>query len=226
MAFSQKTWAKRLSEYPTRRQLTYTDGTTAIVDVARSEGTISAEGDAFSDTNMNDLEQRIADAFDECFQSVSNFKALVASAITDKGVETAEDATGETMAANIAKIETRTEGGTLVLFKASEGGIAPTNGAKITDISYVADYFSVSSNVYTCKKAGTYKFFAGGDMIGAPKVVITNSSGTTLAQYTFTRYRGVTISYNLAVGDKVYFAFTETPSSSTWTFNGVVGAYI
>lgn len=69
MAFVKKTWKKRLSEYPTRRQLTYTNGTTAIVDVARLEGTISQEGDAFSDTNMNDLEQRVADAFSECVQS-------------------------------------------------------------------------------------------------------------------------------------------------------------
>lgn len=63
MAFVKKTWKKRLSEYPTRRQLTYTDGTTALVEVARAEGTISQEGDAFSDANMNDLEQRIADEF-------------------------------------------------------------------------------------------------------------------------------------------------------------------
>lgn len=42
---------------------------------------------------------------EECFQSVSNGKSLVASAITDKGVETAADATFETMANNIALIE-------------------------------------------------------------------------------------------------------------------------
>lgn len=38
------------------------------------------------------------------FQSVSDGKALVASAITDKGVETAPDATFETMAENISNI--------------------------------------------------------------------------------------------------------------------------
>jgi hypothetical protein len=37
----------------------------------------------------------------ELFQSVSNGKTLVASAITDKGVETANDATFQTMADNI-----------------------------------------------------------------------------------------------------------------------------
>ena len=41
---------------------------------------------------------------DSCFQSVSNGKALVASAITDKGVETAADATFQQMANNINSI--------------------------------------------------------------------------------------------------------------------------
>lgn len=42
---------------------------------------------------------------EECFQSVSDGKALVASAITDKGVTTASDATFATMATNIASIK-------------------------------------------------------------------------------------------------------------------------
>lgn len=46
------------------------------------------------------LEQKIND----CFQSVSDGKALVASAITDQGVTTASDATFETMATNITAI--------------------------------------------------------------------------------------------------------------------------
>lgn len=43
---------------------------------------------------------------EELFTSVSNGKALVASAITDKGVDTASDATFAVMAANIGQIET------------------------------------------------------------------------------------------------------------------------
>ena len=42
---------------------------------------------------------------EECFQSVSNGKALVASAITGKGVNTASDATFETIAENINSIK-------------------------------------------------------------------------------------------------------------------------
>jgi len=47
----------------------------------------------------------------ELFQSVSNGKRLVASAITGKGVETASDATFQTMADNITAIKTSTSSG-------------------------------------------------------------------------------------------------------------------
>lgn len=66
MAFAMKTWVDRVVEYAGRRKLTnVTTGTEELVDVARSEGTISKEGDAFSAENMNNLEQRIHDTFAE-----------------------------------------------------------------------------------------------------------------------------------------------------------------
>lgn len=64
MAFEKKTWADRVAEFINRRILTKEDGSTELVTVARSEGTISVEGDAFNAETMNDLEQRIADEFD------------------------------------------------------------------------------------------------------------------------------------------------------------------
>lgn len=48
----------------------------------------------------------VQEAVDQLFTSVSDGKKKVASAITDKGVETAQDATFQTMADNIAKIQT------------------------------------------------------------------------------------------------------------------------
>ena len=63
MAFSMKKWANRISEYPNRRRLTHENGESEIVTVTREEGQVSAEGDAFSEKEMNDLEQRIADEF-------------------------------------------------------------------------------------------------------------------------------------------------------------------
>ena len=63
MAFVRKTWKNRVAEYINRRVLIKEDGTTEVVSVERSEGTVSQEGDAFSAENMNDLEQRIAEGF-------------------------------------------------------------------------------------------------------------------------------------------------------------------
>lgn len=61
----KKTWKDRKTEYPTRRTLTKTDGSTEIVTVTRNEGQVSQEGDAFSADNLNDLETRIDDGFTE-----------------------------------------------------------------------------------------------------------------------------------------------------------------
>lgn len=72
MAFSLKTWVNRISEYPNRRKLTHEDGSTELVTVARAEGQISAEGNAFSAEEMNDLENRIKGGFDEVNQSLAN----------------------------------------------------------------------------------------------------------------------------------------------------------
>lgn len=64
MAFTQKEWKDRKSEYPNRRLLTKEDGSTELVTVSREEGLISDEGDAFSAENMNGLEKRIAAGFE------------------------------------------------------------------------------------------------------------------------------------------------------------------
>ena len=77
MAFSLKTWVNRITEYPNRRKLTHEDGSTELVTVARAEGQISAEGNAFSAEEMNDLENRIKDGFDEVTQSLTNINVNV-----------------------------------------------------------------------------------------------------------------------------------------------------
>lgn len=77
MAFSLKTWVNRISEYPNRRKLTHEDGSTELVTVARAEGQISAEGNAFSAEEMNDLENRIKGGFDEVNQSLTDIGECV-----------------------------------------------------------------------------------------------------------------------------------------------------
>lgn len=58
-----------------------------------------------SNTSVNPVQNKIITAkLNEVFQSVSDGKSLIASAITDKGVNTAADATFQTMATNIGKI--------------------------------------------------------------------------------------------------------------------------
>lgn len=72
MAFVKKTWKNRIAEYINRRLITKEDGSTELVTVARDEGTISQEGDAFNAANMNDLEDRIEAEFNEVTQSLNN----------------------------------------------------------------------------------------------------------------------------------------------------------
>lgn len=60
---------------------------------------------AMSETSENPVQNKVISAkLNEVFQSVSNGKTLVASAITDRGVETDAEATFETIADNISKI--------------------------------------------------------------------------------------------------------------------------
>lgn len=72
MGFTKKTWKNRIAEYINRRLITKEDGSTELVTVARDEGTISQEGDAFNAANMNDLEDRIEAEFNEVTQSLTN----------------------------------------------------------------------------------------------------------------------------------------------------------
>lgn len=72
MAFNKKIWKDRVAEFINRRLLTKEDGSTDLVTVARSEGTISVEGDAFNAETMNDLEDRVEAAFNELNTNLKN----------------------------------------------------------------------------------------------------------------------------------------------------------
>ena len=71
MAFQKKIWKDRISEFPTRRMLTKSDGSTELVDVSRAEGKVSQDGDPFKSDSMNDLEDRIDDEFSAINKSFS-----------------------------------------------------------------------------------------------------------------------------------------------------------
>lgn len=65
MAFSKKTWKDRVTQYLNRRLLTDSNGNTQLVTVTRDEGSVTEAGDTFSAANMNDLEDRVDNAFTE-----------------------------------------------------------------------------------------------------------------------------------------------------------------
>lgn len=85
MAFKKKTWKDRMVEYAGRRKLTNISTNQSIIcDVARSEGTVSQEGDALSSQNLNDLEQRIEDGFTEVKQTTDTLNQNL-GALNDGG---------------------------------------------------------------------------------------------------------------------------------------------
>lgn len=77
MAFNKKTWVGRITENPNKRKLTYTDGSTQIVTVARAEGTVTREGDALNEENMNDLEKRIDAAIEEVTSEIERLENYI-----------------------------------------------------------------------------------------------------------------------------------------------------
>ena len=84
MGFVKKIWKDRKSEFPGRRKLDMVAGSLdsgLIVDVSRNEGEVPEPGDAYSAKNMNDLEQRIADAFSSCVESAEVNKIVFVTAL-------------------------------------------------------------------------------------------------------------------------------------------------
>lgn len=79
MSFTKKTWKDRQSEHPTRRVLNPT-GTTNTYDVSRAEGLVMEDGDAFDASNMNDLENRVA-------EGINGTAALYTATLTLDGWE-------------------------------------------------------------------------------------------------------------------------------------------
>ena len=71
MAFVKKTWKDRIVQYANRRLLTKSGGEVEQVTVTRDEGTISEAGDQFNASNMNNLEQRVKDGFDDVDTALS-----------------------------------------------------------------------------------------------------------------------------------------------------------
>ena len=80
------------------------DGIIKKIEIPGGSASIKVDSE-LSITSENPVQNKIITAkLNEVFQSVSNGKSLIASAITDKGIITASDATFQVMATNIGKI--------------------------------------------------------------------------------------------------------------------------
>lgn len=88
-AYVSKTWKNTVAQYPNRRTITdIANNTSQTVDVVRSIGTISQEGDAWNASNMNDMESRINTAFATAFGQLGDlsFVALTQTEYNNLGV--------------------------------------------------------------------------------------------------------------------------------------------
>lgn len=123
----------------------------------------------------------------DCFQSVSDGKTLIASAITDKGVETASDAMFAIMAENIASIQT---------------------GVDVSALSNVHSAYGSNkafSSSYTATSPETYLAISYSGGQGTNNSTYANTSGTTIFSNTITASGGqssITILFaSLATGN-------------------------
>ena len=139
----------------------------------------------------------VQDAIDECFQSVSNGKSLVASAITDKGVTTASDATFATMATNIENIVT---------------GITPSGNKSIT-ISDVGTTSDIDVNDYATasvttsglvKPSGTKSITSNGTSINVESYKYVNVAIPKLSSYSVLKETGGTAGWTTVYLTKDY----------------------
>jgi len=117
------------------------------------------------DENGNTIETRL----NEVFQSVSNGKSLIASAITDKGITTAADATFQTMADNIGKISV------------SSGEVSGNNFRTGISMNVILNFQEVTWNVTTDSTPSVSALFG--------ESIITNwNGGSFIGINIFTAY--------------------------------------
>lgn len=190
MAFLQKTWKDRVAEYINRRVLTKEDGTTELVSVERSEGTISQEGDAFSAANMNDLEQRIANEFSEQNKKMSDGLRGYTNPIV---IASKNDLTP--MEQNGAYLLADSEEGREVLNQHSsyvttttvEGNFYRMAGADSVfpfkklplNAEVVAKYWTADSTTYSVTKEGIYIAYQGYDP-GSRRMSVNSANTATI----------------------------------------------
>ena len=173
MGYEKKTWKNRQSEYPNRRTLTPVDGQENTYDVARAEGLVMEEGDAFDQQAMNDLEERIESGLvDSGVNVYTHTKSGTVHEFTGQG------ANGRAkMTANVSEGDTFTVNGTPVTaYVGVDEATGSMAGSEYTGrwVTFVYD-----------REANTLNFKGGGGKVtvsGLSAEVVKKGTAVTVKQ--------------------------------------------
>lgn len=134
MAYERTIWKNREVEKP--RTFTMEDNTDGTITLMPSEGTIIEPGTPIIAANMNNIEDGIEEALSRAnaaFQSASEGKQQIATAITGKGVPATGSDTFPLLASKIGQIETdKTGDATAVAGDILLSKTAYAKGSKLT----------------------------------------------------------------------------------------------
>ncbi len=174
---------------------------------AENETTINSKGKILtsSDEVLFDASDftTLSNRLDEVFQFVSEGKALIASAITDKGVDTAADATFQTMADNIAAMAEKQY----------------NDGKKASLLKKVKLGSSLDTTYNLTSYEGWKSFTNSNFSISVTSASITNSKSIG-SEYTTTHY-APSYSYNATTGILTVSNYSFSTGSSKIHDNGM-----
>ena len=180
---------------------------------------------ALSETSENPVQNKvIASKLNEVFQSVSNGKELIASAITDKGIETDATAEFSTMAENISNIE----GGTSLDIEGGHVAYFYDNDSKLMEVHGVIDGTEIVKPHYFCdtwqdKEGNVYAFPL--TLTEDVKLYAMTAENYAQKYYAFYNISEVECPYlliGLNTENTLYINFCTQPpivTSTDWTIN-------
>lgn len=164
-------------------------------------GQSSAEAENVSYNNNNTstiiTSDNVQGAIDQLFTSVSEGKSLVAKAVTDKGVQTALDATFETIAQNVGKIDVVTEA--TIRFPVEIVTIISRDDRALSTLPSNATHVLVISDYGNHSDYFGYKFYK---IIGQTVQELSNEGSSRWKNdYTFEKYKNYWSIWDKSHGD-------------------------
>lgn len=157
------------------------------------------EDDSLLTSNKN-----ISEAINELFQSVSNGKTLIASAITDKGITTSNTSTFQQLAKNIKLLQTTSFNNVIVIIDGKKYKLTEDNSGNITATLV---NFSIHSTLTNCRNNNSNISISYGASYNATITANSNYSLTSVTvimggtDITSTAYLNGRISITSVTGD-------------------------